>query len=97
MITDRKLIRILVQLSEEFSEAQQVISKIIRYGPTERNIKNLETEIGDILNIIDRLSGRDFHPNLEIYRLLNKHNITAMKENKLQEIMEAIVQEEANL
>lgn len=46
----------LIILAEECAEVQQVISKILRFGPEEANIKNLEEEIGDIIAMMTIIS-----------------------------------------
>ncbi len=42
----------LIILAEECAEVQQVISKILRFGPEEDNIKKLEKEIGDVVALL---------------------------------------------
>jgi NTP pyrophosphatase (non-canonical NTP hydrolase) len=39
----------LIILAEECAEVQQEVSKILRFGPEEANLKNLEKEIGDVI------------------------------------------------
>jgi NTP pyrophosphatase (non-canonical NTP hydrolase) len=51
MIADRKE-ELLVILQEEASEVVQAVSKAFRFGETERNIRDLETEIGDFLGVL---------------------------------------------
>lgn len=40
---------VLVILMEEFAEASRAASKIIRFGLDKKNIKQLESELGDVL------------------------------------------------
>ena len=42
----------LIILAEECAEVQQQISKILRFGPDDDNIKNLEKEIGDVIAML---------------------------------------------
>lgn len=42
----------LIILAEECAEVQQEISKILRFGPEEANLKNLEKEIGDVIAML---------------------------------------------
>jgi NTP pyrophosphatase (non-canonical NTP hydrolase) len=42
----------LIILAEECAEVQQEISKILRFGPEEDNIKKLEKEIGDVVALL---------------------------------------------
>jgi len=39
----------LLILAEECAEVQQEITKILRFGAEDENIKNLEKEIGDVI------------------------------------------------
>ena len=39
-------------LQEEAAEVIQAVSKCNRFGKTERNIKDLETEIGDFMGVL---------------------------------------------
>jgi NTP pyrophosphatase (non-canonical NTP hydrolase) len=47
-------------LQEEAAEVIQAISKCNRFGKTERNIKNLETEIGDFMGVFKMLIDEKF-------------------------------------
>lgn len=44
-----KMNEALIILAEECAEVQQEVSKILRFGPKEDNLKNLEKEIGDVI------------------------------------------------
>lgn len=46
---------LMVVLQEEAAEVIQAVSKAFRFGETERNIKELETEIGDFLGVLKLL------------------------------------------
>ena len=46
---------LLIILQEEAAEVVQAVSKSFRFGETERNIANLETEIGDFLGVLKLL------------------------------------------
>ena len=51
---DRKT-ELFVILQEESAEVVQAVSKTFRFGETPRNIKELETEIGDFLGVLKLL------------------------------------------
>ena len=51
MIENRKQ-ELLIILQEESAEVIQAVSKCFRFGETEINVKNLETEIGDFMGIL---------------------------------------------
>lgn len=42
----------LIILAEECAEVQQAISKIQRFGADDKNVRQLENEIGDVLAMI---------------------------------------------
>ena len=42
----------LLILAEECAEVQQEITKILRFGAEDENIKNLEKEIGDVIAML---------------------------------------------
>lgn len=50
----------LVILAEECAEVQQEVSKILRFGADEGNIKNLEKEIGDVIAMLAILGQQGF-------------------------------------
>lgn len=54
MITSRKQ-ELMTILQEEAAEVIQAVSKCFRFGETERNTKDLETEIGDFLGVLKLL------------------------------------------
>lgn len=65
---------VLVILMEEFGEAAQAASKIIRFGLDKKNIKQFEKELGDVLammKLVDEECG------------LNQDHILANAEKKL--------------
>ncbi len=51
---DRKT-ELLTILQEESAEVIQAVSKCFRFGLSERNSKDLETEIGDFLGVLKLL------------------------------------------
>lgn len=51
MISNRKQ-ELLIILQEESAEVIQAVSKCFRFGETERNVKDLETEIGDFMGVL---------------------------------------------
>lgn len=96
MIKDRILIRLLVHFVEELSEVQKATLKIIRKGASRGRVAALEEEVGDVLAIIERVSGRRFK-NLKSYRLIEMQRVHGSKEEKLKRIIKNIVREEKDL
>lgn len=54
MIPNRES-ELLVILQEESAEVIQAVSKIFRFGKTDRNMQNLHAEIGDLLCVLNLL------------------------------------------
>ena len=46
---------LLIILQEESAEVVQAVSKCFRFGESERNLKDLETEIGDFMGVLKSL------------------------------------------
>jgi NTP pyrophosphatase (non-canonical NTP hydrolase) len=51
---------LLIVLQEEAAEVIQAVSKCFRFGETEPNLKDLETEIGDFLGVLKCLVEEDY-------------------------------------
>lgn len=50
-----RLLELLVITMEECGELTQACSKVIRYGDTGNNIQRLESEIGDLICMVELL------------------------------------------
>lgn len=67
----------LIILAEECAEVQQEVSKILRFGPEESNLKNLEAEIGDVIALMVVLAHQG---------LINEDNIMRRVPAKLRKL-----------
>ena len=62
---------ILTITMEECAEVIQACSKIIRFGSSNKNIKELEKEFGDLLCMLELLHDYDYVSFSELERNLN--------------------------
>lgn len=96
MIPDRKLVRLLVHLTEELAEVQKCCSKLIRKGCTPKNLSDFEEEFGDVLSIVERLSGKEYK-GLALYNLFDTNLIEKIRIDKIQRILPMLIEEEQKI
>jgi NTP pyrophosphatase (non-canonical NTP hydrolase) len=68
---------LFIVFQEECGEAVQAISKMFRFGKTEMNLSNIETEIGDLFGVFKLLIEEGY---------LNDQNIMDAGERKIEKM-----------